>query len=284
MLNKIGKKIQRDGVVDVFSTIAFRSLRWFCRPSIQISIPPAELLTLGSEYGGWTFLVLPSLRNSKIVSCGAGEDISFDICFADRFDAQVIIVDPTPRAVSYVKMVFDRVGRPADCEFVEGGSQPVCAYDMSRLTREQLVLYESAIWIRRGTVSFFPPLDPKHVSHSIVDIQGTRTSDFSNREIEVRSATIRDIMCEFGIERIALIKLDIEGAEISVLEAMLKDGVLPQQILVEFDGLNFPSLRHKILIGDTDKILRSAGYLCYHTNGHANFLYALADEVSKSVP
>src|SRR5215510_3727340 len=62
------------------------------------------LKRLGTRYGGWTFVPSVELRTGGLViSCGAGEDISFDIELARQFDCQIVIVDPTPRAINHYK-------------------------------------------------------------------------------------------------------------------------------------------------------------------------------------
>ena len=44
-------------------------------------------------------------------------------------------------------------------------------------------------------------------------------------------------MNEYGHSKIDLLKLDIEGAEIEVLQQMLDDKIFPGYVLVEFDLL-----------------------------------------------
>lgn len=62
-----------------------------------------------------------------------------------------------------------------------------------------------------------------------------------------------------GHDHIDLLKLDIEGAEINVLNRMLDDGILPRYLLVEYDLL----LKKKDSEGTTDSLnkrLISLGY------------------------
>ena len=56
-----------------------------------------NLVRLGSVYGGWTFENKKNLYGSTILSCGLGEDASFDIEFANMYNAKIIIVDPIPK-------------------------------------------------------------------------------------------------------------------------------------------------------------------------------------------
>jgi hypothetical protein len=63
-------------------------------PTIKVDKGP-NLRRLGSAYGGWTFEPSSDLERATILSCGLGEDASFDVEFAAAFNARVIIVDPT---------------------------------------------------------------------------------------------------------------------------------------------------------------------------------------------
>lgn len=102
---------------------------------------PPNLIRLGSEYGGWCFLDDPaSLRNSIIVSAGLGEDASFDIEFANKYDAKVLVVDPTPRAIIHFNSINQHIGSPRNQQYVKGGVQPIDAYDLENIKNDQLIL------------------------------------------------------------------------------------------------------------------------------------------------
>ncbi|SHJ95358.1 hypothetical protein SAMN05444404_2983 [Ruegeria lacuscaerulensis ITI-1157] len=113
-----------------------------------------RLVTLGSNYGGWTFLDEGSLQGCAVVSAGLGEDASFDIEFANRYNAKVVIIDPTPRAVAHFDEMKKRFGKGAETGYVSGGSQPVEAYDLTTCSDENLKMVDRALWCRRqGTES-----------------------------------------------------------------------------------------------------------------------------------
>jgi hypothetical protein len=77
---------------------------------IKISKPSTNLLRFGTKYGGWNFLNSSDLRNSTIISCGAGEDISFDIDFINYYAGKIILVDPTPKAIIHYNEVIRKSG------------------------------------------------------------------------------------------------------------------------------------------------------------------------------
>jgi len=83
-------------------------------------------------------------------------------------------------------------------------------------------------------------------------------------------------LAEFGVERISLLKLDIEGAEYEVLRSMLADGVRPEQLLVEFDQVNQPLTPWFWLeLLRIIRELRRAGYRLMFRE-RANYLFVLS--------
>lgn len=236
----------------------------------------AELLRLGTSYGGWVFEPSADLQGSVIVSCGLGEDASFDIEFASKFCAKVIIVDPTPRAIRHFETIQERIGQSAVQSHAKRGQLLVDSYDLRKITKESLILERSALWIENATLKFFAPPNPEHVSHSIVNYQNNYSQE--TRHIEVASITLEALFAKYHLHTIPLIKLDIEGAEIQVIRYMLEKSIHPRQLLVEFDEMNCPSDRSKQKVEDVDRLLRHEGYSCRYFDGHTNFLYARREE------
>ena len=68
-------------------------------------------------------------------------------------------------------------------------------------------------------------------------------------EVEVNS--IKNIMEMGGHDKVDLLKLDIEGAEIKVLNNMLDDNIYPRYLCIEFDLY----LKSKDINGETKKVL-----------------------------
>lgn len=231
------------------------------------------LKRLGSEYGGWTFRADANLQGATIVSAGLGEDASFDVEFAKLFSSQVILVDPTPRSIVHYDALIARVGKPAAQSYVRGGNQPVESYALESVSSKQLVLEPKALWTEQTTLKFFMPADPRHVSHSITNYQNDYASD--GAAIEVPSTTLKAVIEDHGIGRLQILKLDIEGAEISVLNHMLADHIKPVQLLIEFDELMLRTKKALARWKDMDRKLRDAGYRCGFFDGRSCFLYAL---------
>mgnify|MGYP003565391989 FL=1 len=200
------------------------------RPSV---LGGCDLRHLGTPYGGWYFLADPQLFGGQIISCGAGEDISFDVELASVYGASVLIVDPTPRAVTHVEDALSHIGQQRVEPYRSGGCQPVSAYDLSRVRSGQIRLQQSALAASAGKRAFFAPQDSTHVSFSLTDWQSGRTK--SGHSIEVECVTYRELCAEVGVTSPVLVKLDIEGAEHEVIPQLLAKP--PRQLLVEFDEL-----------------------------------------------
>ena len=173
------------------------TLRAVLRPA-----PPADLVRLGSDYGGW-WVPASTARKGMIAYCaGVGEDMTFDLALHAR-GCEVVAIDPVPRAAAHVA-----AHAPAD---------------------DQFTFHPYGLAAADGVVGFFPPRDPRHVSYSMANLQGTAAAT----ELPVHS--LRSVMRASGHDRIDILKLDIEGAEYEVLGTLLADGPLPPVLCVEFD-------------------------------------------------
>jgi len=254
----------------IFERIQHKIKKAYYRPSRKVA-ECTGLLRLGSSYGGWTFADTPELQDSTVISCGLGEDASFDIEFAARYNAKVVIIDPTPRAITHFQKIQTRFGRRASRDYVKGGNQPIESYDLSKLNADNFQLIERAVWVYSGETKFFSDPVPEHVSHSIVNLQNQYAQDTDY--ITVPCITVDDLMKEIGLETLPLMKMDIEGAEIMVLPDMIKKGIRPSQLLIEFDELNVPSARSRRNFDATDEVLRGVGFKMCHFDGSSNFLY-----------
>jgi FkbM family methyltransferase len=172
-------------------------LRRYLRPSHR-----ADLVRLGSDYGGW-WVPAASVRREAVAYCaGAGEDITFDLALHERGCA-VTTFDPTPRAATHVQRVAPKSER---FRFVPVGW-----------------------WHRHDKLRFYSPRNPRHVSHSVLNLQGT--SDYFVAEVK----PVHQFMAELGDERVDIVKMDIEGAEYRTLDSLLQHGPLPGVLCIEFD-------------------------------------------------
>ncbi len=156
----------------------------------------------GSEYGGWEIIADNLNANAVIYSFGIGEDASFDVSLIEQYNLTVHAFDPTPRSAIWVR----KQNFPKNFRFYDYG---IADFD--------------------GEISFYPPSNNQHVSHSIVNSAST-----NNQSISVPVKKLSTIMNELRHNEIDILKMDIEGAEYKVIKEIEKSDIRPKQILVEF--------------------------------------------------
>jgi FkbM family methyltransferase len=160
------------------------------------------MIRLGSDYGGWWTPTTGLGRDSICYCAGVGEDATFDLALVERFRCQVISLDPTPKAGTYIT----GLKTPQELRFVAVG--------VAGSNRE---------------ARFYLPRCFEHTSLSITNLQ--QTDNF----IVATVRTISSLMEELGHDVVDLIKLDIEGAEYEVLSSLHRDNIYPTTLCVEFD-------------------------------------------------
>ncbi len=104
---------------------AIRDLRrWRYNSSLDRS---TESVVPTIRLGNWILVDDAELQGATIISAGLGEDASFDVEFAARYQAKIVIVDPTPSAIAHFDEIAKRIGLPADEPYQPpggGGSVP----------------------------------------------------------------------------------------------------------------------------------------------------------------
>ncbi|MEZ4963882.1 MAG: FkbM family methyltransferase [Saprospiraceae bacterium] len=211
----------------IFRRVRGRFLKWTER-KLRIPIEKGvQIERIGTPYGGW---LIPKNRLNETSVCylvGAGEDISFDAGVAAAYGAQVHIFDPTPRAIAHAEQFLANLinGSPAPCNTSPTGFYP----DYSPALASLLHFHPYGIWDDDTTLEFFAPRNEAHVSHSLVNLQ------HSEKSIKVPVRRLNSVMQQLGHRKIDLLKLDIEGAEYQVINAILKDHIEIDMMCVEYD-------------------------------------------------
>lgn len=241
-------------------------------PRIRVKYS-GRLTRLGSQYGGWVFDPEHVPRGSTILSCGLGEDASFDVEVASKHGVNVLFVDPTPRAIRHFHEILGRVGQSRTRSYSLGGRQEVASYDLRDIDSKQFALVEKALTDSSGTVRFYLPPKRDDVSHSIINFQ----NNYSNETpfIEVESTDFAGLIPELPPEGPSLAKFDIEGAEIAVIPQMLREGFRPHQILVEYDELSKPSARARNNFSSVHSLLKEVGYCPIYFDGRTCVTYLM---------
>lgn len=185
--------------------------------------------TMGHAHADWTFRPELLHTDSVVYSFGVGRDISFDLGLIEAFGLKVYAFDPTPDSRDWIE--GQRLSEKF--QFLPLG---VADYD--------------------GRARFYAP--PSGGSHSLLD------QVYETEPIDVEVKRLATIMRDLGHDRIDLVKMDIEGAEFSVLDDLVDNNVLASQLLVEFhhrfEGIGIGKSREAI------RKLKSHGYRVFHVS------------------
>ena len=198
----------------------------------EIFVKPDIILgktRFGSDYGGWDVANTSIDTHSIVYSFGVGEDASFDTGLIEEYNLIIHAFDPTPKSIKWVKR-----------QSFSG----------------RFVMHEYGIAAFDGNVSFYPPENPAHVSHTLLDRPSTKA-----KAISVPVKRLSTIMKELGHNHIDILKMDIEGAEYDVINDISKSDIRPHQILVEFHH-RFPGVGIKRTKDAIDR-LRTTGYMLF---------------------
>jgi FkbM family methyltransferase len=162
-----------------------------------------DLVVIGDLiYGGYR-LPIGMLSADSVVYCvGVGEDIRFDLELIRRVGCVVHAMDPVPRAAEFVRTAA--AGEP------------------------RFRFHQLAVWPRDEIVTFHAPRKAGYVSHSAVNLFGTEPA------FQAQGRSLRSLMDEWGHDRIDLLKISAEGAELAILDSLLREGPVVPILCSEF--------------------------------------------------
>lgn len=182
---------------------------------------------LGTNYGGW--IVPDDMKLDVVYSGGVGEDMSFDIKLQTKYDCDIILIDPTAKAVKHYEECQNYF-RDKSFRFTGGiQSDYYASIENEHPNFDKFSYVQKGLWDQKDQLKFFRQDNENYVSQSLID--GMFSQNYDVVEVD----TIKNLMKANGHDHIDLLKLDIEGAEIKVINKMLDDGILPKYLCVEFD-------------------------------------------------
>jgi FkbM family methyltransferase len=226
-----------------------------------------QLRTHGTVYGGWK---LPAglNENSIVYSAGVGEDMSFDLEVNSLYKSKIILFDPTERAIKHYDEVVRFYQDKSSFEFT-GNIQKDYLQRIANLKPNfnDFKFIKTGLWNKKDTLKFYKQENPSYVSQTI--IPGMYGEEYTTVNVD----TIKNFMREFGHTHIDVLKLDIEGAEIEVLNHLLDSAIFPKYLCIEFDlyikGRDNRGLTEKVI-----KRLLGFGYTIL-SNDNMNIVFGL---------
>lgn len=232
----------------------------------------------GTGYGGWWLPEDHGLGpDSFIVSAGVGEDISFDMAIHGATGAKILLLDPTERAARHieeVKAYYALDSEEAREQYLFSGSTqidykkwlkaafPAATEAATGPDWSKIDFQPVGLWRDKCTMRFYKQTNPAYVSQSFVP-QFFGSEEFTLAKVDCLSRIVP------ADQKIDLLKLDIEGAEMPVLDLLLEEMQaghysLPRLLCVEFDAF----LKGKDMGGHRTRLimdrLKAAGYEVLH--------------------
>lgn len=146
---------------------------------------------------------LPLKSDSIIYSIGILTEISFDKAAAEDFGCSLFMYDPTPASIDFMKQYE--------------------AY-------QNFIFFPVGVWTENTTLKFYLPDNAGSASVMKENNKG--------KYFEAECKTLQTLMTENQHDRIDVLKMDIEGAALPILEEMIKAHIYPNQIVVELERPN----------------------------------------------
>lgn len=137
-------------------------------------------------YGGWSIPDGFINEKSNVIDVGLGEDISFSQSLIQEHGCTIHGFDPTPRAIDFIE----------------------------KQDQKKFFLHKFGLGGTSRTERFFLPNESSNVSGSIA-----HASHLGAREISVELLSLEDLLKLIEKNSIALLKIDIEGAEYEFIES-----------------------------------------------------------------
>lgn len=207
----------------------------------EISVPA---WTAGARSGMWTVATELLSADGAVLSFGVGDNLAWELAMIKRFGVVVHAFDPTPASVAWAA----KQELPAALQFHAIG---LAGYD--------------------GEMTFTLPdrgsrfnFRPQPSGHSKV---GGVTAPVRRLSTHLK---------HLQVERVEILKLDIEGGEYASLDDVYSGLIAPRQLLLEFhhhfSGVGIPRTEEAVAK------LRAAGYRIFHMSPRGLEMSFLRDE------
>lgn len=123
---------------------------------------------LGTNYGGWYIPNDIKLdENSIVYSAGVGEDISFDLLLSNKYNSNIILIDPTKRAIKHyeeILMYFKTKEWKFSGDIQNDYKEKII--DL-KVDFDKITYIEKGLWKEQSKMKFFQQTNPKYVSQSL---------------------------------------------------------------------------------------------------------------------
>ena len=159
-----------------------------------------DYLVIGNYY-----LVEPKeKKNINIISGGIGKDISFDLDCLRKFDInKIVMIDPTEVAENTTRGIIN----------------------------DKIIFSKKALFSKVQDIKIYYPHESVN-DNSNLSIENLYSSE--NFRI-IKTTTLNEIKEKYSINKIDILKLDIEGVADSVILNLIENNIMPEQICFELE-------------------------------------------------
>jgi len=225
----------------------------------------------GTFYGGYD--IVDNIEIKNVISCGLGEDASFDIEIINQKNSVVYAIDPTPKSIDYYNKIKENFGSEKIQDYSQDGNQSIKSYNLKNINENNFILINQAIYdSSKEEIKLYFPVNKNFVSTSI-----KKNKNYSEDFFYAKTITLDQLILNFSLKSIDLLKLDIEGAEINVINDFLDKKIFPKQIAVEFTNLKSFNIFERLEIFSINKKLEKNNYILVFKNKKGDFTYLFKD-------
>jgi len=222
-----------------------RLIKKFTKKNLN-QLDDSNIVTVGN------YLIKENIINSNsvIYSFGIGENLGFEKKMSEIYNCKVYCFDPTSLAINFMKNE---------------------KYDDNK------IIYQPyGIWKDDGKIKFFYQ-DEKNLNKS----GGSITNLFETSSYNLLDCfKLATLMKRNEHSYIDIIKLDIEGAGIDVIEDFINDEIFPGQIVVEFEYSENDHVKENDFASWSNRlkkiinVLKTKNYKCYNLPRYSHLPYS----------
>lgn len=171
-------------------------------------------------------------QHDIVYSCGVGKNIEFDEALHEAFGCDIHMFDPTPVAIKYMTKFMDR---------------------------PYLKFYPWGIWTEDKTMPFYFKKEEKSEQQNLSVTNLFQTSKY----LVFDCYSLSSIMKRLSHNRIDILKMDIEGTAMPVLEKLMESDICPRQMMFELEKGRTPLLEFHKRLHRLLQQIKSKGYSLY---------------------
>ena len=184
----------------------------------------------GVRSGVWSIVPEVLTAGSVVYSAGVGNNIAWDLAMIQHHGVELHAFDPTPRSIRWVH---------------------------EQTLPPQFHFHPVGLGAIDGSQAFLEPERERKFNYTGADF-----AEPGGSEVCCDVKKLATLQHDLGHQKIDILKMDIEGAEMLVLPDMLASGILPGQLLVEFH-YNYPQIPFADFTSLVSQ-LREKGYRIFH--------------------